>query len=66
MLVRKQRTQKIVQSKEKSWKRWRSERHNVFIERVNKIALRKDNCKRIQVSDGVTTHQKLLWNTQRI
>ena len=40
----------------KSQKRFKSERHNVYTEEVNKIALSSNDDKRLQIYDGITTY----------
>ena len=38
----------------KSQQRFRSEKHNVYIEEINKIALSSNNDKRLQIFDKIT------------
>ena len=40
----------------KSQQRFKSERHNVYTEKVNKIALCSNDDKRLQTYDGITTY----------
>ena len=40
----------------KSQQRFKSERHNVYAEEVNKIALSSNDDKRLQPFDGITTY----------
>ena len=38
----------------KSQQRFRSEKHNIYIEEINKIALSSNNDKRLQIFDKIT------------
>ena len=40
----------------KTQQRFKSERHNVFIEEINKIALNSNNDKRMQSFDSIETY----------
>ena len=40
----------------KTQQKFKSERHNVFIEKINKIALSKNNDKRMQSIDSIKTY----------
>ena len=48
----------------KAQKRFKSKRHNVFTEKINKIALSSTDDKRMQSIDSIETYA-CLWNEQR-
>ena len=55
----------------KTQQRFKSERHNVFTEEINKIVLSSNDDKRMQSIDSVETYptgmgKELIWETEKI